>query len=439
MKKLLTIFALAVVLVGTAWTADVQVSVLNPEPYRFWYVLDPEDFASEAPDSPVLIDKAASFLTAEGGDFPFEPLESGQEVVFVGLPEGLHYLFGFFESDLLDDLPVQLMAFEVDNTAGDFGFEVLSIPELFMVSRGIGRLAGLPDALIVLAEEQTTADAEAVVEEAVVEEAVVEEAVVEETVVEEVVVEEAVVEEAVVEEAVVEEAVVEEAVAEEAVVEEAVVEEAVVEEAVAEEAVVEEAVVEEAVVEEAVVEEAVVEEAVAEETVVEEVVVEEAVVEEAVVEEAVVEEAVVEEAVVEEAVVEEAVAEETVVEEAVEPEVLASFSEYYDPVYFTRESRDGFIVLPIASSQAWGQPGTRLSLFSGVLYDGDDNPDTQVGGGIRAERVLLPLRVPRADRREGQRVHVRSATGCERPVRGGPVAAGESGPPAPRYRPYRWG
>jgi hypothetical protein len=154
------------------------------------------------------------------------------------------------------------------------------------------------------------------------------------------------------------------------VVEEAVVEEAVVEEAVVEEAVVEEAVVEEAVVEEAVVEEAVVEEAVVEEAVVEEAVVEEVVAEEPVVEEPVVEEAVVEEAVVEEAVVEEAVVEEAVVEAPPAPEVLASFSEYYDPVYFTRESRDGFIVLPIASSRAWGKPGTRLSLFSGFSDQG---------------------------------------------------------------------
>ena len=39
-------------------------------------------------------------------------------------------------------------------------------------------------------------------------------------------------------------------------------------------------------------------------------------------------------------------------------------------MYFTRESRDGFIVLPIASSRAWGQPGTRLSVFSGAFSEG---------------------------------------------------------------------
>jgi hypothetical protein len=290
MKKTLFVLAIAIILCGSAWAEDVLVTVINPEPYRLWYVLDPPDFAGVLPDSPDLVDRAAAFLTAEGQDFPFDSLEPGQEVVFAGLPDGLHYLFGFFESDLLDDLPVQLMAFEVDSSAGDFGFEVLSIPELFMVSRGIGRLAGLPDALIALAQEQATAEAEVVAEEPVVEEAVVEEAVVEE--------------------AVVEEAVVEEAVVEEAVVEEAVVEEAVVEEDVDEEPVVEEPVVEEAVVEEAVV------------------------------------------------------------EAPPAPEVLASFSEYYDPVYFTRESRDGFIVLPIASSRAWGKPGTRLSLFSGFSDQG---------------------------------------------------------------------
>jgi hypothetical protein len=124
------------------------------------------------------------------------------------------------------------------------------------------------------------------------------------------------------------------------------------------------------VAEEPVVEEAVVEEAVAEEPVVEEAVVEEPVVEEAVVEEAVVEEAVAEEPVVEEAVAEEPVVEEAVAAAPPAPEVLASFSAFYDPVYFTRESRDGFIVLPIASSRAWGKPGTRLSLFSGISDQG---------------------------------------------------------------------
>ena len=52
------------------------------------------------------------------------------------------------------------------------------------------------------------------------------------------------------------------------------------------------------------------------------------------------------------------------------PEVLATFSESYDPVYFTRESREGFTVLPIASSRTWGKPGTRLSALSGSLQDG---------------------------------------------------------------------
>ena len=159
----------------------------------------------------MLIDKAASFLTAEGGDFPFEPLEPGQEVVFAGLPEGLHYLFGFFESDLLDDLPVQLVGFEVDAEGGDFAFEILSIPELFMVSRGIGstrcrsllREMGRVEATVVeeplksrksglnerrgrsrrgRGRRSLSAEESLVVEEAVVEEAVVEEAVVEEVV-----------------------------------------------------------------------------------------------------------------------------------------------------------------------------------------------------------------------------------------------------------------
>lgn len=67
--------------------------------------------------------------------------------------------------------------------------------------------------------------------------------------------------------------------------------------------------------------------------------------------------------------VKEAATEEAAVEEALE--VLASFSDSYDPVYFTRESREGFAVLPIASSRTWGKPGTRLADFSGLLKDGE--------------------------------------------------------------------
>ena len=61
---------------------------------------------------------------------------------------------------------------------------------------------------------------------------------------------------------------------------------------------------------------------------------------------------------------------EAVAEAPLGPEVLATFSESYDPVYFTRESREGFTVLPIASSRTWGKPGTRLSALSGSLQDG---------------------------------------------------------------------
>jgi hypothetical protein len=77
-------------------------------------------------------------------------------------------------------------------------------------------------------------------------------------------------------------------------------------------------------------------------------------------------------AVVEETAAEavEAVVEEPTAEEPVGPEVLAAFAESYDPVYFTRESREGLIVLPIASSKSWGRPGTRLSALDGSLADG---------------------------------------------------------------------
>jgi hypothetical protein len=144
MSKPLIVLVLTVIICGVAWADDVLVTVVNPEPYRFWYVLDPPELASVPPDSPDLINLAASYLTAEGEAFLFEPLEPGQEVVFAGLPPGLHYLFGVFESDLLDDLPVQLMAFEVDSESGDFGFSV-DTRAFHGVSR-IGSTGGSADA-----------------------------------------------------------------------------------------------------------------------------------------------------------------------------------------------------------------------------------------------------------------------------------------------------
>jgi hypothetical protein len=56
MKKILTALLLAALAAGLSWADDIMVSVHNPEPYRFWFVLDLPEFADEAPESPTLVD-----------------------------------------------------------------------------------------------------------------------------------------------------------------------------------------------------------------------------------------------------------------------------------------------------------------------------------------------------------------------------------------------
>jgi hypothetical protein len=306
MKKILFVLALAVAAIAPSWADGASVTVQNQELWRFWYVLDPPGFADESPGSSWLGPKVAAYLAKEGEELPFTALEPAEMITFTELAEGTHYLLGFFEDDSLEELPVRLITVQADSSMGARHYDVYSVPELMMAVRGQGMLT------------QFARTAEAVEEVAAAEEPAVEEAVSE---------------------------VVEEPVAEEPVAE------AVEEMAAAEEATVEEPVAE-------VVEEPVTEEPVAE-----------AVEEVAAAEEPAVEEAVSE--VVEEHTTEvEAGPVAAVTDESVDSGELATFAESYDPVYFTRESHDGFVVLPIASSRAWGRPGTRLSAFTGSLTDG---------------------------------------------------------------------
>jgi hypothetical protein len=337
MKKKLIFLALAVLAIGASWADGSSVTVQNQEEWRFWYLVDPPGFTDESPGSARLASKAAAYFATEGAEFLFTLLEPGETTTFSGLAEGTHFLLGFFEDDSLEEFPVRMISLQADSSMGVRHYDVYSLPELMMAARGQGMLAQIPRAEEAVAEtevaEQVVAGVEAPKEEQVVAgvEAPKEEQVV---------------------------AAVE-APKEEQVVE--AVEEPAVEEPVAE--VVAEAVEEPAV---EAVEEPAVEEPVAEEVAeaVEEPAVEEKAVEGQVVEAA--EEPLVAEQTT--AVVDEPVA--AAAEAPVDSEVLAIFAESYDPVYFTRESRDGFVVLPIASSRAWGRPGTRLSAFSGGLSEG---------------------------------------------------------------------
>jgi hypothetical protein len=47
--------------------------------------------------------------------------------------------------------------------------------------------------------------------------------------------------------------------------------------------------------------------------------------------------------------------------------VIATFAAVYDPVVFTRETREGFAVLPISESRSWKQTGTRIASVQGTV------------------------------------------------------------------------
>ena len=307
MKKMLVVLTLAIFAAGSAWAAGPSVTIQNQESWRFWYVLDPPGFEGEEPGSPWLAVKATGFFANVEGAFPFTLLEPSASVSFDGLAEGTHYLLGFFEDDSLAEFPVRLITMQADTSMEARHYDVYSLPELIMADRGEGLLARFARA------EEPAAMAEAPAAETTAEGT-------EEPAVE----------------------AVAEVVAEEPVAEAVV--EAVVEEPAAVEPAVEEMVAEETAAE--VAEEPAVEEPTAEVPTVE----------------------VVAEAAPETPAA--AAVVEAVAEVPLGPEVLATFAESYDPVYFTRESRDGFIVLPIASSRAWGRPGTRLSALSGTLENG---------------------------------------------------------------------
>jgi hypothetical protein len=61
---------------------------------------------------------------------------------------------------------------------------------------------------------------------------------------------------------------------------------------------------------------------------------------------------------------------------------LASFSASYDPVVFTRETKDGFKVLPIAQARSWAQTGTRITKVQGSLNDDGLRVALTVPGGF---------------------------------------------------------
>ena len=197
------------------------------------------------------------------------------------------------------------------------------------------------------------------------------------------------------EELAVEEAPIEEMAVEEAPIEEMAVEEAPIEELAVEEAPIEEMATEEAPIEEMAIEEAPIEEMAVEEAPIEEMAVEEAPTEEPPADEVALEETPAEEPSIEEAPVEEMLPEELAIEQAPAelPAEVASFSATYSPVVFTRESRAGFAVLPLAQSRYWGEPGTRLDSLEGLLAGRGARADAEDTGRFLAGCVVLLLPV----------------------------------------------
>ena len=61
---------------------------------------------------------------------------------------------------------------------------------------------------------------------------------------------------------------------------------------------------------------------------------------------------------------------------------LASFSASYDPVVFSRETREGLKVLPIAQARSWAQTGTRIAAVQGLRDDTGLKIALSVPGGF---------------------------------------------------------
>ena len=350
------------------------MTLQNQEASTFWYAVDPPGLEGLTVGSRQLTARVQEYFELESADFPFQPLEPDSPVTLTGLAPGAHLLVGFFLVEGEEELPVRAFSVQVDTEAGDRFYALFSGPALLTIPRAAGRLVNLESVQPGgegVAIEQMECD-EMATEEAPIEEMTIEEAPIEEMAAEEAPIEEMAIEEAPIEELAAEEAPIEEMAAEEAPIEEMAAEEAPIEELAAEEAPIEEMAAEEAPIEEMAAEEAPIEEMAAEEAPIEETAVEEASTEEPPADELALEETPAEEPTIEETPVEEMLPEELAIEQAPAelPAEVASFSATYSPVVFTRESRAGFAVLPLAQSRYWGEPGTRLDSLEGLLRDG---------------------------------------------------------------------
>jgi len=375
MKKHLSVIVMLIWSLASVWGEGASIVIQNQENWIFWYVVDPAGFEEEETGSPWLAQKAAAYMATEDQPFPFAMLQPGESVSLGGLAEGTHFLLGFFEDRSLVELPVRLVALQVDQSMESRHYDIYSLPELFLAARGVGMLAQFAPAVTLTAASEPAASEAAEAEAVAVAEAEAEEAVAEAPAAEETAVEAEAVQEPDSEEAAAAEEV---AVAEAEVVETGVAEAVVAETEVAETEVavseVAEAEAEEPAVEAEAVQDP--EAAEAEGTAVEEAAIEPAPTAKTSAEATVIAAPPLEEQATPEDVAgaipveETAIAELSIEEAPLGPSVLATFSEAYDPVYFTRESRTAFVVLPIASSRAWGKPGTRLEEFSGSYSDG---------------------------------------------------------------------
>ena len=329
MKAILLIAAVLIAAVPLAAETST-VTLQNQEASTFWYAVDPPGLEDLTVGSRQLTARVQEYFALESADFPFQPLEPDSPVTLTGLAPGAHLLVGFFLMEGEEELPVRAFSVQVDTEAGDRFYALFSGPALLTIPRGSGRLVNLENV-------QSGGEAVALDQGESVPEESVEEAPIEELAVEEAPIEELAVEEAPIEESSVGELALEEAPAEEQAIEGMPLEETPLEVLETEEVPFEELAIEEAPLEGEMVEELPAEELTIEETPIEAMLPEELAIEEA---------------------------------PADLPAEIASFSATYSPVVFTRESRAGFAVLPLAQSRYWGEPGTRLDSLEGQLRDG---------------------------------------------------------------------
>ncbi len=144
MKKILAVLGLALLGAAAAFPAGTAVSLQNQEDSWFYFVVDPPDLAGLPPGSPLVTSRVAAFFAKESDQFPFTAVKPRAGLTLEALPEGTHFLVGFFADAGKSVFPVRVLTLQVDNRLGQRFYGVYSEPPLMTVPRDAGILAKFP-------------------------------------------------------------------------------------------------------------------------------------------------------------------------------------------------------------------------------------------------------------------------------------------------------